>query len=88
MFNASGQTIDVEGLLSIARGWGPPLANPVKDSMESKLRPDSRNLLAVIFGSRKVVSPAAMHGVATRLERLLVTHCGASGAETSVVPAE
>lgn len=86
VFNAAGHVIDVEGLLSVAREGGAPLGNPVKDSMESKLVPESRDLLAVLFASRKVVPPDRMRGVAERLAGLLRTTCGAASAEVRVLP--
>lgn len=51
VFNAGGQTIDLTDLLLTAvlpedRGC----ANPVKDSMSTKLTDASRNVLAVIYG--------------------------------------
>lgn len=76
VFNAAGHAIDVEGLLSVARAGGAALANPVKDSMESKLAPESSHLLAVIFGSAKVAPPARMRDVAARLATLLARETG------------
>jgi len=86
VFNAAGHAIDVEGLLCVAREGGAPIANPVKDSMESKLHPASRDLLAVVYGSRKVAPPARMREVAERLAALLARETGGS-AEVSVLPA-
>jgi DNA/RNA-binding domain of Phe-tRNA-synthetase-like protein len=76
VFNASGQTIDVEGLLCVCREGGPPLGNAVKDSMETKVRPESRRLVAVIFGSRAVAPPPRMSEVAERLAALLRQETG------------
>lgn len=86
VFNAAGHEIDVEGLLSVAREGGAPLGNPVKDSMESKLVPESRDLLAVLFASRKVAPPDQMRAVAERLAGLLRGACGAASAEVRVLP--
>jgi DNA/RNA-binding domain of Phe-tRNA-synthetase-like protein len=78
VFNAAGQEIDVAGLLCVARAGGPPIGNPVKDSMATKTTPDTRNVLAVIWASRRVVDAAALAAVCERLARLL------GAAETSV----
>ena len=86
VFNAAGHAIDVEGLLSVAREGGAPLGNPVKDSMESKLVPESRDLLAVLFASRTVAPPNQMRAVAERVAGLLRGACGAASAEVRVLP--
>lgn len=80
VFNASGQSIDLEGLLCVAREDGPALGNAVKDSMETKVRPESRRLVAVIFGSRRVAPPERMREVAERLAALLRRETGGSAA--------
>lgn len=85
VFNASGHTIDVAGLLSVCREDGAPCGNPVKDSMETKLVPASTHLLAVIWGTRRLVDEAAMRAVAERLGRLLTEHCGARAADVRVL---
>jgi len=78
VFNAAGHAIDVAGLLCVARAGGPAVGNPVKDSMATKTTPDTRNVLAVIWASRRVVDTAALTAVSERLARLL------GAAETSV----
>jgi DNA/RNA-binding domain of Phe-tRNA-synthetase-like protein len=78
VFNAAGQEIDVAGLLCVARAGGPPIGNPVKDSMATKTTPATKNVVAVIWASRRVVDAAALTAVCERLARLL------AAAETSV----
>jgi len=52
VFNPSGQSIDLEDLLLVCRftagGWE-PCGNPVKDSMETKIRPETRDVIAVLY---------------------------------------
>jgi DNA/RNA-binding domain of Phe-tRNA-synthetase-like protein len=48
-FNTAGQVIEVEGLVSVARSGGPPIANPVKDAMVVKTQADTRRVLAVVY---------------------------------------
>lgn len=50
VFNASGQTIDVEGLLCLFDADG-PCANAVKDSQRTKTRPQTVKTLTVIWGT-------------------------------------
>ena len=51
MFNASGQTIDVEGLLCLFDADG-ACANPVKDAQRTKTTPDTTRTLSVIWGCK------------------------------------
>ena len=50
VFNASGQTIDVEGLLCLFDASG-ACANAVKDSQRTKTRPQTTKTLTVIWGT-------------------------------------
>lgn len=50
VFNASGQTIDLTDLLLVARASDDlACANPVKDSMKSKVQADSDTVMAVLY---------------------------------------
>jgi len=49
VFNASGQEIDVEGLLCLHDADG-PCANAVKDSQRTKTNAETRRVVAVIWG--------------------------------------
>lgn len=79
VFNSSGQTIDLEDLLLVCRktpsGWD-PCGNPVKDSMETKIRETTRSILAVLYAPAD--EPSERVGDwARRYAELLRTHCGA-----------
>lgn len=66
VFNAGGQEIDLTDLLlTAALPDDRPLANPVKDSMSTKLGPDAKDVLAVIY------APAALAGEAAFASRAL-----------------
>ncbi len=78
VFNAFGHEIDVAGLLCVARKDGAAIANAVKDSMATKTTPETRNVLAVVWASRRVVDVAALTAVCERLARQI------GGDETSV----
>jgi DNA/RNA-binding domain of Phe-tRNA-synthetase-like protein len=51
VFNASGQSIDVEGLLCLFDAEG-PCANAVKDSQRTKTNEDTRRTFTVLWGTR------------------------------------
>jgi len=51
LFNASGQEIDVSGLVVLADAAG-PCAGPVKDSHRTKTHPGTTRTLSVIWGTR------------------------------------
>lgn len=50
VFNASGQTIDLAGLLCLFDAEG-PCANSVKDAQRTKTRPETTRTLTVIWGT-------------------------------------
>jgi DNA/RNA-binding domain of Phe-tRNA-synthetase-like protein len=51
VFNASGQTIDVEGLLCLFDAEG-ACANPVKDAQRTKTTPQTTRTLSVLWGAK------------------------------------
>lgn len=51
VFNASGQTIDIEGLLCLFDADG-PCANAVKDAQRTKTSPGTTRTLSVVWGAR------------------------------------
>jgi hypothetical protein len=53
VFNASGQVIDMGGLLCLFDAEG-PCANAVKDAQRTKTTPDTRRTLSLIWGSRSL----------------------------------
>jgi DNA/RNA-binding domain of Phe-tRNA-synthetase-like protein len=50
VFNASGQTIDLDGLLCLFDADG-PCANAVKDAQRTKTGPETRRTLTLIWGT-------------------------------------
>lgn len=50
VFNRSGQTIDIGGLLVLSDAEG-PCAGPVKDSQRSKTGPETTRTLSLVWGS-------------------------------------
>lgn len=58
VFNPSGQTIDVGGLLCLWDAEG-PCANAVKDSQRTKTNPATRRTLSLIWGTEELPGRAA-----------------------------
>jgi DNA/RNA-binding domain of Phe-tRNA-synthetase-like protein len=58
VFNASGQTIDLGGLLCLFDAEG-PCANAVKDAQRTKTGPETRGTLSLIWGSVQLPGRAA-----------------------------
>jgi DNA/RNA-binding domain of Phe-tRNA-synthetase-like protein len=71
VFNVSGQNMDVAGIPVVARGaTDEPVGNAVKDSMLVKVGPETRNVVAVIYGSTKL-GDGLLEGAARELQTLL-----------------
>ena len=58
VFNASGQTIDLAGLLCLFDAQG-PCANAVKDAQRTKTTPATRRTLSVLWGTNALPGRAA-----------------------------
>jgi hypothetical protein len=89
VFNASGQELDVEGLLCLCRADGTqtvPIGSPVKDSQEAKVRPGDRHVLACIFAPRSAVAPDVLHAWSQELARGLDRWCTPEALVVRLVP--
>jgi DNA/RNA-binding domain of Phe-tRNA-synthetase-like protein len=78
VFNASGQTIDLGGLLCLFDADG-PCANAVKDAQRTKTTGDTRRTLSLIWGT------VALPGRAARTETWYRSLLEQSGATTEAV---
>jgi DNA/RNA-binding domain of Phe-tRNA-synthetase-like protein len=76
-FNASGQTIDVGGLLCLFDAEG-ACANAVKDAQRTKTTPDTRRTLSLVWGSVNLPGRAEQ---TTAWYRTLLGECGATTEE-------
>jgi DNA/RNA-binding domain of Phe-tRNA-synthetase-like protein len=74
VFNASGQTIDLGGLLCLFDVEG-PCANAVKDAQRTKTTPQSLRTLSVIWGTKALPGRAAQ---AAKWYRALLEQSGAT----------
>ena len=78
VFNQAGHAIDLEGLIGLDDAAG-PCANAVKDSQRTKTTGDTRQVLAIVWGTSALPGRAAQ--TATWLGELLA----ASGADVTRV---
>jgi len=78
VFNPSGQSIDLQDLLLVCRlaegGWV-PCGNPVKDSMDTKIRPETRDAIAVLYAPADEPTDSVERWAA-RFAELLTALCG------------
>lgn len=86
VFNASGQEIEVAGLLSVARIGGPAVGNPVKDAMVAKTDAATRNVVALVYAPRSAVPIELLERVLRRFAELLEAHADATATERWVLP--
>jgi DNA/RNA-binding domain of Phe-tRNA-synthetase-like protein len=79
VFNASGQEIDLSGLLCLFDADG-PCANAVKDAQRTKTNAETRRTLSVIWGTTALPGRARE---AAAWYRALLAEIGATTADTS-----
>jgi DNA/RNA-binding domain of Phe-tRNA-synthetase-like protein len=79
VFNASGQTIDLGGLLCLFDADG-PCANAVKDAQRTKTGPESCRMLSLVWGT------IALPGRAAQTEAWYRALLEKQGANTRAVP--
>lgn len=77
VFNPAGQSIDIGGLVVVARVGGGAIGNPVKDSMATKIEERTRRVLAVVYTSRRLTDAEGVASAAGRFARLLERHASA-----------
>ncbi len=79
VFNPSGQSIDLEDLIVVCRDVGgtwEPCGNPVKDSMATKVRAESRGVVAILYVPRAFGTETALRW-ASQFAETLAAACGA-----------
>jgi DNA/RNA-binding domain of Phe-tRNA-synthetase-like protein len=86
VFNASGQSMDIQGLPVICRGQGQePVGNAVKDSMLCKVGASTRRALFVVYGSRALPS-AKLEACLVDLSELCARHLQAADLASELIP--
>jgi DNA/RNA-binding domain of Phe-tRNA-synthetase-like protein len=86
VFNAAGHELDLAGLLCVCGAGGAPLGTPVKDSMAGKVKPDTRDVLGLVWGAREVAPPERMRALGERFAGLLTAYAGARAVEAHLIP--
>ncbi len=88
VFNPSGQSIDLRDLLVVCRrvanAWT-PCGNPVKDAMATKVRPETRDVVAVLYAPAEA-ERSLLTSWTERYADLLSTVCGAAAVGFAVTP--
>ena len=78
VFNSGGQVIGLTDLLLVASLPGDTAcANPIKDSLRTKLRDDTRNVFAVLYGTPEI--EAQIRAATEQLAKLYEECCGNEG---------
>jgi len=85
VFNSSGQEMDLAGLLCVCGSDATPLGNPVKDSMQGKLKDGTKHLAGFIYAPPGLYSPQSLRLLGERFAALLRDHCGAADARVVTV---
>lgn len=85
VFNASGQEMELAGLVCACSATGEPLGNPVKDSMRGKLKDSTRRLAGFIYAPLGLYSAVSLQAVGERFAALLEEYCGALDARVAGV---
>ena len=83
VFNSANQEIDLEDLLVVTRlPEDVPTANPVKDSMATKLGDRPKDVLAVVYGPMALLEQ--LRTATEQFAELVRAHCPAEAVETMV----
>jgi DNA/RNA-binding domain of Phe-tRNA-synthetase-like protein len=83
VFNPSGQTIDVSGLICLYDALG-PTGTPVKDAQRTKTRDDTRAMISVVWGTTAL--PGRTRDVTRWYRELLETIDGATTEDVVLSP--
>jgi DNA/RNA-binding domain of Phe-tRNA-synthetase-like protein len=85
VFNSAGQVIDVEGLMCICSAGGPALGNPVKDSLQAKLKDTTSHVVGVIYAPAECVGMENLREYGESFAAMLREYGGAKETEVVVV---
>lgn len=88
VFNDAGQSIDIGGLVCVARRDGDAIGNPVKDSMATKIIPTTTRVLAVVYTARTLGGGGRLQVALERFGSMLQREARATAVRTGFLPAE
>jgi len=80
IFNQTGQEIDLHGLACVCARRGDktvPLGNPVKDSLEAKVKPDTTSVVGVVYAPAKLFSEEMLLELSRKFAGMLEAYAGA-----------
>jgi DNA/RNA-binding domain of Phe-tRNA-synthetase-like protein len=85
-FNSSGQVMDLSGIPVVCRAaTDEPVGNAVKDSMLAKVGPTTRNVTAVLYGSRQLTA-GYLAQATQQMAQLLTQSASATDCRCLVLP--
>jgi DNA/RNA-binding domain of Phe-tRNA-synthetase-like protein len=87
VFNPAGQEIDLAGLVCACRPDGPPLGNPIKDSMDGKLKDHTRDVVGIVYGTKSALDESQMQSLVREFADLLKTFGSATQTDARVITA-
>lgn len=86
VFNSAGQVIDLQDLVLVSRlPEDEPCANPVKDSMATKLNEATSDVLAVLYAPRDHAGALGLAQATRDFAAALMAHAGASRADHALL---
>ena len=88
VFNASGQELDLAGLICVCRtdpAASTPLGSPIKDSMAGKITDQTTGVLAVIYGSTRAIDEPAMESLLVEFGQLMEQYATTKQTERQVL---
>lgn len=78
VFNPAGHEITLRGLLLVARQGGDAVGNPVKDSLATRTDAETKDVVAVVYGSRRLLTDDDARAFGEALANDLVRFAGAT----------
>ena len=75
-FNASGQELNLEGLLCLCSRDDEPVASPIKDAFSSHVDDATTEIVTCVYSSRELTSPDSLRSILDEYIALLLKHCG------------
>jgi len=88
VFNEAGQEIELNGLICACRAEGDrsqPLGNPVKDSMEAKLKAHTKAVTGIIYAPAAFLPRGKLEHFLRMFADMLVFYGQGGGLETTIV---
>jgi hypothetical protein len=85
-YSCGFSTVEFEWIPVCCAGTDEPAGNAVKDSMLAKVGPETRKVLAVVYGATKLDDDGLLEGAARELQTLLAEFAFAQNCVWSISP--